>query len=118
GICLSIIIGLVQIVIPVLPTSPIANLIFTAILPAILAVGLRSLSSLKVSPIYILFTILVVAALVILFTVMEFTGWSVDSFSYIETSRLFANNQFNQASLSLIMKRMLGAPLMHAPASL
>lgn len=116
GISIFISVGFVQIVTP-LPTWPIITLATTILLPLV-AWRILPKQKLDINIRTLVITLLLTPLTVVFFRSANIINWSNDSFGYIESSILIADNQFTLNAMNTITKRVLGAPLLHSPAQL
>lgn len=118
GLSLMVIIGSLQAFMG-LNTNPVITLLLLICLP--FAVWLKNLikgADLKVGWRHVILVIAVTIGLVILFRELHMFNWSTDSFRYLMTGNLLANNNYYSATYDLLTKRLLAVPLIHAPANL
>jgi hypothetical protein len=119
GTALLILIGTVQVVTP-LPTAPLLTLALTAAIPVAWWAGrLRAGHEVAVPWRWAVLVVVAVAAAVGVLRAAHLVKWSVDSFKYVMAGSLLASGEYDSgADLSLLTKRLLAAPLIHAPANL
>lgn len=118
GTALYIVIGTVQAVAG-LTTSPL----FTVTACAGVGLGLWSWRRNHVSvgelvSKDLLLGVALVVSLVMFFRSVHLVNWHTDSFRYLLTSFLIAGGNFDSVTVNLVDKRLLAAPLLHAPARL
>lgn len=99
-----------------LPTYPWVVLSAALLLSAGVLVGLRGRRSLQLTHLAVGMALLV--PLVITFTSANLVNYHIDSFRYLVASGLLANNSFEIASLNLLEKRLLSAPVIHSLSDL
>ena len=102
-----------------LPTAPPVLIFVLALISLVVFFGFRSMALCR-SRDYAL-----IAAGVLTLLLMVCTLWQVghvkyhiDTFRYLLVSGLLAENHFDLMNANLLTKRMLGAPLLHLPASM
>jgi hypothetical protein len=117
GVLLLVNLGFIQVVTG-LPTTPDLTLIATLIIPLFFLHLFRTDNIIKGEDTLLVLSILVFALLVFAFHKANLVKYHIDSFRYILTSILLAENNFDLANLNLLTKRMLSAPLLHAPSRL
>jgi hypothetical protein len=120
GVALYIAIGVVQVVTPVVPTSPILTLALTAALPGAWWLwSLRRGRAVGVSAPLAGLSVAAVAGAVVLFRAVSLVTYHSDTFTYLMASRLLADDAYKTGiSTYLVTNRVLGMPLLHAPANL
>lgn len=100
-----------------LPTHP-AWLVGTMLLIA-LACALAGIRRVTTHDSYMLIAgLAVLGVLVFVLREVNLVKYHIDTFRYLLSSQLLVENQYGLASLNLLTKRMLAAPLLHAPAAL
>jgi hypothetical protein len=119
GMCLQIAIGLVQVV-TTLPTTPVLTVVLTCGLPAAWwLVRWRQGHDVRIPVHYALAALAGLAALVAVLRAANLVKWHIDSFTYMMTSALLADDTYHAGmSAHQVTKRMLGLPVLHAPAQL
>jgi hypothetical protein len=119
GICLQIAIALVQVV-TTLPTTPVLTLILTCALPAAWWLVRWGQGHDVRIPLHFAAAVLAgLAAVVVLLRAANLLKWHIDSFTYMMTSALLAEDTYHAGmSAHQVTKRMLGVPVLHAPAQL
>ncbi|MPZ27364.1 MAG: hypothetical protein GEV12_13370 [Micromonosporaceae bacterium] len=119
GVCVQLTVGLVQVVTP-LPTTPVLTLALTAGLPA-LWWAVRWWRGHDVG-LPVRWTALVLAAVaggVLVLRAANLVKWHTDSLRYLMTGTLLADGTYySGVSTHNITKRLIGVPLLHAPAQL
>lgn len=60
----------------------------------------------------------ILAVLVLALREANLVKYHIDSFRYLMSAQLLAEGQYSLANMNLLTKRMLAAPLLHAPAAL
>jgi hypothetical protein len=119
GICLFLAVGLVQVITP-LPTTPVLTLAVTAGAP----VGwwltrLRRGADVAVPVGPALLVVASLAAAVALLRAANLVKWHTDSLRYLMAGKLLADGTYPTAmSTHDLIKRLIGVPLLHAPAHL
>jgi hypothetical protein len=122
GVALYICVGFVQ-AMTFLPTTPILTLLVTLLVPvtawAVTMVRVPARRP-RLPGALVLAAASVVATCGVGFFARwaNLAAWSPDSFRYLMVSSLLAQNQYGVASPGLVAKRILGVPLLHAPAGL
>lgn len=120
GTGLYLAIGFLHVVLPGVTTSPILTIVLTAAVPGIVWVSQTARGKdVGVSPWWTLSTLAGVASAVMALRGARLLAWHVDSHVYLEMGGLLARGLFDvNPSNYLLTARMLGIPLVHAPASL
>lgn len=117
GICLFITVGLIQIVTP-LPTWPLLTMALVLLLPLVLWRIFFRKQALDLDVRIVLIAIVPIILLVYFFRNINLVTWSTDSYGYMASTILIADNEYELNAMNTITKRSLGAPLAHAPAQL
>lgn len=118
GVALQITVGSVQAITP-LPTAPVITFGLSAAVALIWLTWRRALGDLLLgagTP--VLVASAVTAGLAAAFRATELVNWHTDSFRYALTGSLLATDNYDAVIINLVGKRLLGVPLMHAPAHL
>lgn len=118
GIALMSILGSLQVV-TAQPTTPVATLTLTMLIPAVVWIWLHkkgSAPSFRILPIF-LFALFAAAATAGLY-LAKLLNLSPDSYRYAQIGSLFENSKMEFVQPSLQLKRGLAVPLLHAPANL
>jgi hypothetical protein len=115
GLCLEIAIGFAQVVL-LLPTSPALTLALTAGLPvAWWTVRCRQGVSLP----WAALAVAGVGGAVLVLRAANLVRWHTDSVFYLMPGWLIADGSYrSDVSIDILTKRLLGVPLLHAPANL
>lgn len=119
GTGVYLLVGLVQVALPI-STSPVITMVATAVIPAVVwAAMLARGKDVSLSPRYAAVSAVGAVAAVVIFRFANLLVWHVDSLVYLEMGALLAWGHFEtDPSNYLLTARMLGIPLIHAPASL
>ena len=118
GICLQVIIGSIQ-AITALPTYPMFTIILTISLPsAWWLISFLQGRNVSIKWTSALFTCTVVIILVILLREANLVNWHTDTYHYLMSGKLLADNNYYAIILNALTKRLLALPLIHAPANL
>jgi hypothetical protein len=119
GVCLQITVGFIQAA-TALPTSPLITLAVTLLGPATWWVlRLRAGEDVKVRWLPALLSIAGLAASVAVLRVANLFKWHTDSIAYLTVGRLLAEGDFFAYNTThLVTTRVLGIPLLHAPANI
>jgi hypothetical protein len=120
GVTLQVAIGVVQVVTPFVPTTPILTLALTAALPGAWWLWrLRQGRDVGVSLPLAGLSVAGVAGAVVLLRAVALVTYHSDTFTYLMASRLLADEAYKTGiSTYLVTNRVLGMPLLHAPANL
>lgn len=118
GLALYISIGAVQVFTPI-STSPVLTIALTAGIPILawLWLFIRG-NDVRIKLLPSLVVIAGVIGLIALLRPQRLTNWSYDSLRYIINGSLIASDNFDQASMGLVPKRLIGVPLIHASGNL
>ncbi len=119
GTALYILVGTVQVV-SSLTTSPVLTMVVTAVVPGVVWViaAIRG-RDVGLDPLKAGLALLAVIAAVLVLRVANLLVWHVDSLVYLEMGALLAWGHFDSAlNPYLLTARLIGIPLIHAPASL
>lgn len=117
GISLFITVGFLQIV-TFLPSWPALTLALALLLPLSFWRIFLPSAKLDIKIPALVLVVVSITFLVFIFRGVNFVNWSNDTFSYLASATLIADDQFSIGSPGLIKTRVLGVPLMHAPAHL
>lgn len=117
GVLLVVNFGFIQ-VIAGLPTTPDLTLTAVLVIPLIFWFLFNPGKNTQEKDTILRFSAIILALLVLFFHEANLVKYHIDSFRYILTSILLAENNFDLASINLLTKRMLSAPLLHAPSRL
>jgi len=118
GLALYLCIAAVQVLTPV-TSSPIVTMILTVSIPGGLWLWHRSRGAeLPIRPLWAGIIVAGVVGAVAFFRAMPQVAWSNDSLQYLLNGSLIASNNITIASTSLLPKRLIGVPELHAVANL
>lgn len=118
GLALYLCIGAVQVLTPI-TSSPVLTMSLTVAVPSALWLWRRSQGAdLTIRPLWAGFIVAGVVAAVAFFRAMPQVAWSNDSLQYLLNGSLIASNNITIASTSLLPKRLIGVPELHAVANL
>jgi len=118
GLALYLCIAAVQVLTPV-TSSPIVTMILTVSIPGGLWLWHRSRGAeLPLRPLWAGIIVAGVVGAVAFFRAMPQVAWSNDSLQYLLNGSLIASNNITIASTSLLPKRLIGVPELHAVANL
>ncbi|MCF8078542.1 MAG: hypothetical protein K9K88_04595 [Desulfobacterales bacterium] len=118
GIALMVILGGLQVVIAQ-PTTPVLTLCLTMLIPIAVWIWFHkkgSAPSFRILP-ALLFSLAAAAAIAGLYAV-KLLNLTPDSYQYAQVGSLFESSRMELAQPSLLLKRTLAVPLLHAPANL
>jgi hypothetical protein len=119
GLCVQIVIGFVQVVTG-LPTTPVLTLVLTVALPTAWW-GARFVRGhdVRVSIPHAVGCLAALAAVVVILRAANLVKWHTDSQRYLMAGRLLADDAYRSVmSTHDLTKRLIGLPLLHAPANL
>ncbi|EAR24696.1 hypothetical protein A20C1_11476 [marine actinobacterium PHSC20C1] len=118
GLALYLCIGAIQVLTPI-TSSPVLTIVLTVALPGGLWLWLRLRGAqLPLRPLWAGIIVAGVTAAVAFFRAVPQVGWSNDSLQYLLNGSLIASNNITIASTSLLPKRLIGVPELHAAANL
>jgi hypothetical protein len=117
GTCLLINFGFIQII-SRLPADPLLTLTLTVAAPLHWWLFGREPRHFSYSGIHVVATLFAVMGLVYIFRNANLVGWSNDSLRYLMTGALIASDNFDSVDPKLLALRLLGFPILHAPANL
>ena len=118
GLLLLVNMGFLQVVLG-LSTAPIWTL--SGVIGFSLALFSLSWSKITIEKravINLAFCVLFLWLLIFVFRNVPLVTYHIDSFRYILTSILLADNNYDLASFNLLTKRLLAVPFLHAPANI
>jgi hypothetical protein len=119
GVALLVAIGMGQVVLPFVPTTPVVTLALTVGLPVTWWLWrLRRGGDVTVSLPLALASVASVAGAVVLIRAAKIVTFHSDSFGYLMAARLLADDTYSiGVSTYMVTNRAPGMPLIHAPAS-
>jgi len=118
GIALMLILGTIQVVTNQ-PTTPVSTLFLTLLIP--IGIWLWFYNKGKTSFFRIVPAIMVLSAFtaaIIVLHAAKLLNLTPDSYRYAQVGSLFESGNMGFAQASLLLKRLIAVPLMHAPANL
>ncbi|WP_341953813.1 hypothetical protein [Salinibacterium sp. TMP30] len=119
GLALYLCIGAIQVMTPV-TSSPILTIALTVLIPSTLWLWLRlsKRAEFGLRPGWAAIIVAGVVGSVAVFRALPQVAWSNDSLQYLLNGSLIASNNITIASTSLLPKRLIGVPELHAAANL
>jgi hypothetical protein len=120
GVATYVAVGVAQVVVPFVPTSPVITLAVTAVGPAAWWLWhWRRGGDVHVAPPWAAAGLAGLGAAVGGFRLAGLVTYHTDSFTYLMAARMLADDTYkSDISRSLVTNRTLGVPLLHAPANL